>query len=78
MQTVLIAGLLALALTAPGAYGQAVDPASIQALKDMGAHLQTLKRFRVSTEFTGERVLKDGQKLQHSAAADLNVARPSK
>jgi hypothetical protein len=77
---------VALALTAPGAQGQAaaapnasaVDPASIQALKDMGAHLQALKRFRVSTQFTGERVLKDGQKLQHSAAADLDVARPSK
>ena len=77
MRTVLIAGVLALALTTPGAHGQ-VDPASIQALKDMGAHLQALKRFRVSTEFTGERVLKDGQKLQHSATADLDVARPSK
>ena len=41
-------------------------PASIQALKDMGAFLQTLKRFRVSTELTGERVLADGQKLQHT------------
>ena len=75
---------------APGIYAQtppassakpaanAVDPASIQALKDMGAYLQTLKRFRVSTELTGERVLRDGQKLQHSARADLDVARPSK
>jgi hypothetical protein len=56
----------------------AVDPASIQALKDMGAHLQTLKRFQVSTELTGERVLADGQKLQHTAAADLDVDRPNK
>ena len=65
---------LALALAAPGASAQtaapaaaAVDPASIQALKDMGAYLQTLKRFHVSTELTGERVLADGQKLQHMA-----------
>ena len=55
----------------------AVDPGSIQALKDMGAHLQTLKRFRVSTELTGERVLADGQKLQHTARADVDVVRPT-
>ena len=80
-----------MALAAPVAHAQtarparraapaanAVDPASIQALKDMGAHLQTLKRFRVSTELTGERVLADGQKLQHTATADMDVERPNK
>ena len=83
-------GLLAMALAAPGAYAQTapagaaapaanlVDPASIQALKDMGAHLQSLKRFRVTTELTGERVLADGQKLQHSATAAMDVERPNK
>ena len=55
-----------------------VDPASIQALKNMGAHLQTLKRFQVSTELSGERAVADGQKLQHSATADLDVDRPNK
>jgi hypothetical protein len=55
-----------------------VDPASIQALKDMGAHLQTLKRFQVSTDLMGERVLADGQKLMHSARAELDVERPNK
>ena len=60
------------------AAASAVDPASIQALKDMGAFLQTLKRFHVSTEVTGERVLADGQKLQHSATADMDVERPNK
>ena len=55
-----------------------VDPASIQALKDMGAHLQSLKRFRVSTELTGERVLADGQKLSYTATADMDVERPNK
>ena len=64
------------AAAAPGA--NAVDPASVQALKDMGAYLQTLKRFRVSTELTGERVLDDGQKLQHAATADMDVERPNK
>src|SRR5262245_44662214 len=67
---------------APASPGQpvanAVDPASIQALKNMGAHLQALKRFQVSTELTGERVLADGQKLSHSATADLDVDRPNK
>ncbi len=83
-------GLLALSLAAPGLYAQTapagtaqpaanpVDPAAIQALKDMGAQLQTLKRFRVSTELTGERVLADGQKLQHTATADMDVERPNK
>jgi hypothetical protein len=55
-----------------------VDPASVQALKDMGAHLRTLKRFGVSTELTGERVLADGQKLQHTATADMDVDTPSR
>lgn len=83
-------GLLALSLGAPGLHAQtspaaavepaanAVDPGAIQALKDMGAYLQTLKRFRVSTDLTAERVLADGQKLQHSASADMDVERPNK
>jgi hypothetical protein len=83
----LLMGLLALCLAAPGAHTPTqaqtapvdpVDPASVQALKDMGAHLQTLKRFRVSTELSGERVLADGQKLQHSASATMDVARPDR
>lgn len=81
--------LLAIALAPPVAHAQAaapspaaqataVDPASIQALKDIGAYLQELKRFRVSTDLTGERVLADGQKLQHMASAVLDVARPDR
>jgi len=76
--------LLALALMASGLHAQtapaasnAVDPASIQALKDMGANLRAMKRYSVSTELTGERVLADGQKLQHTAAAQLDVASPN-
>lgn len=87
---ILFLGLLAVSVAAPGAYAQAptqagapppanaVDPTSVQALKDMGAFLQTLKRFAVSTEVTGERVLTDGQKLQHTATANLDVVRPNK
>jgi hypothetical protein len=90
VRTVLMLGLLAMSLATPGAFAQIaaapatrpaanpVDPASIQALKDMGAFLQKLKRFHVSTELTGERVLADGQKLQHSASADVSVERPNR
>ena len=89
VRRILVLGLLAMALASPGAYAQAapagaaapaanaVDPASIQALKDMGAHLQSLKRFHVSTEVTGENVLADGQKLQHTATAEMDVVRPN-
>jgi len=77
--------LLALALVAPGAPAQtaapappAVDPATVQALKDMGAHLQSLQRFHVTNELTGERVLADGQKLQHMASAAIDVQRPNR
>jgi len=90
VKTMLLVGLLAISVAAPGAQTQtppaaatkpssnAVDPASIQALKDMGSHLQTLKRFRVVNELSGERVLVDGQKLQHSARAEMEVERPNK
>ena len=66
------------ASAAPPAAGNPVDAAAIQALKDMGAHLQSLKRFQVSTDLTGERVLADGQKLQHGATAALDVQRPNR
>jgi hypothetical protein len=82
--------LVAIALAAPALRAQttpaasvqpttnAVDAAAVQALKDMGAYLQSLKRFQVSTELTAERVLADGQKLQHTATADMDVERPNK
>jgi len=44
----------------------------------MGKYLLTLKRFEVSTELTGEDVLADGQKLQHTATADMDVQRPNR
>jgi len=83
LRTILTLGFLATSAASPLAMAQpapanAVDPASIQALRDMGAYLQTLKRFRVSTELTGERVLADGQKLSHTATANMDVQRPNK
>jgi len=90
IRTILVLSLLAMSLAAPSTYAQtapagtpapaasAVDPTSVQALKDMGTFLQTLKRFSVATEVTGERVLADGQKLQHTATAKMDVERPNK
>ncbi|WP_427312469.1 DUF2092 domain-containing protein [Cupriavidus sp. H39] len=56
----------------------AVDPGAVRALNDMGKYLQTLTQFEVMIELSGERVLADGQKLQHTATADLDVARPNR
>jgi len=90
VNTILMVGLLTLVVAVPGVPAQpapagttapaapAVDPASIQALKAMGTYLQTLQRFRVVNELTGERVLADGQKLQHTAWAAIDVQRPHK
>lgn len=90
MHRLLPAGLLALSFAATGLHAQtappaaaqpaanAVDAQAVQALKDMGAYLQSLKRFQVSTQLTGERVLADGQKLQHTAAAVMDVERPDR
>ncbi len=64
------------AASAPAA--SPVDPAAVQALRDMGAYLQSLQRFAVHSQVTGERVLADGQKLQHMATANLDVERPNK
>ena len=56
----------------------AVDTASIQALRKMGAFLQSLQRFQVRTELSSEQVLEDGQKLQQSSSAEIQVQRPDK
>jgi len=85
-----VSGLLCLLLSAPLAQAQttaappappgapAVDPAAVQALTRMGQALQSLKRFGVSIDLIGERVLADGQKLQHTASADLDVVLPDR
>jgi hypothetical protein len=90
MRNRLVLGLLTASLAVGSVHAQtpaagtaappsnAVDPASIQALKDMGAYLQTLKRFRVVNELTGERVLAGGEKLQHTARAEMDVAQPNR
>ena len=90
MRMTVIAGLLASSLIAAVVQAQTpqaaatgstaanpVAPGAIQALRDMSAYLQSLPRFEVTTEVTGERVLAGGQKLQHGATAVMQVARPS-
>lgn len=86
----LVLSWLALSLAAPGFCAEsapaataqpvvsAVDPSSIEALKKMGTHLQTLRRFQVKTELSSETVLEDGQKLQQSSSAEIQVQRPNK
>lgn len=77
LASALMAGAPAFGQTAPAPNtANLVDPAAIEALRDMGTYLQKLKRFRVSTDLTGERVLADGQKLQHAASATMDVQRP--
>jgi len=89
-RNILLSGLLVMSLAASGVHAQGapaataapaanpVDPAAVQALRDMGTYLQSLKRFHVATVVTGERVLADGQKLQHTATARIDVLRPNK
>lgn len=78
LATSLAASVASAQTTNASAAPQAVDPASIQALKEMGAYLQSLSRFRVATVLSGERVLADGQKLQHMASATLDAERPNR
>lgn len=63
---------------APPPAANAVDPATVQALRDMGTYLQSLKQFEVMVNLSGERVLADGQKLTHTATSKLVVQRPNK
>jgi len=56
----------------------AVDASTIEALKNMGAYLQTLHRFQVKSEVSRETVLADGQKLQYSASAQVDIQRPNR
>lgn len=60
------------------ATANAVDTASVQALKNMGTYLQTLQRYQVKDWHSSEVVLEDGQKLQQHSMADIQVQRPNK
>ena len=88
----LMLGLLAVLLGTPAVRAQTAPPQNATAPQrrecrrsgndsgpqEHGRHLQTLKRFQAKTAVSGERVLMDGQKLQHSASATVDVVRPNK
>ncbi|MBK7973723.1 MAG: DUF2092 domain-containing protein [Deltaproteobacteria bacterium] len=71
--------------TAPAPSGSAVsstdpalDPAAMDALQAMGAHLRTLKDFQVEVTTTDEDVLEDGQKVQYSGVTNLLAQMPTR
>ncbi|MDE1187113.1 MAG: DUF2092 domain-containing protein [Pantoea sp.] len=53
-----------------------IEPASIEALKKMGDHLQTLQNFTIKADTTSEVVLDDEQKLEIGGEATYEVKRP--
>jgi hypothetical protein len=53
-----------------------IEPASIEALKKMGDHLQSLQTFSLSADTTTEVVLDDEQKLEIGGHATYQVKRP--
>ena len=87
LRKTLVLGLLAISLAAPGTHAQtppAANPAPAASAAppanavEPGAFLQSQKRFHVETRVSGERVLADGQKLQRTAMATMDVDRPDK
>lgn len=53
-----------------------IEPASIEALKKMGDHLQSLQSFTLKADTTSEVVLDDEQKLEIGGEATYQVKRP--
>ncbi len=60
------------------AAGPVIEPAAIEALKDMGAYLRTLKVFQVEAVVTNEAVMEDGLKFQHSGVTKILARMPDK
>ncbi|MGV1793683.1 DUF2092 domain-containing protein [Rhizobium sp. A37_96] len=58
--------------------GPSIEPASIDALKRMGDHLQSLKTFSLQAVTTTEVVLDDDQKLEIGGTATYEVRRPDR
>ena len=76
--------LLSLLVTAftlsaqPPATPSDIDPAAMDALNRMGAWLNALKTFQVTSETTQEQVLDDGQKLLFASKADILAKLPNR
>ena len=56
----------------------AVEPAALDALDRMGAHLRTLGSFEVRSDATIDEVLESGQKLQFASTLHLRARRPDR
>jgi hypothetical protein len=60
-----------------GTAAQPVDPAAVDALRRMGAYLQTLRTFEVRSTGSNDYVLDNGQKVQFAQAVTFKVRRPN-
>lgn len=56
----------------------AVEPAALDAIKRMGAYLQTLKSFEIRSQTTLDEGLAPGQKLHFENSVHLRVRRPDR
>jgi hypothetical protein len=76
----LSAGLsTALQAQAPsGSNSATMEPAAVNALKDMGTYLRSLKDFQVRAEITNDVVLTDGKKIQVAKTTNLLARLPDR
>jgi hypothetical protein len=65
-------------LAAEAPVAEAINPAAIDALKDMGAYLRTLKSFSVRAESTTDEVLASGQKVQFANTVTIRSRLPDR
>jgi hypothetical protein len=81
--TALLALALGLCLQVTAQQGQSqkpdlIEPAAIEALKQMGAYLGTLEDFQVQADSTSEDVLTTGEKLQFHHTTNILAHKPNK
>ena len=69
---------LAVVAQAPNTDAPVMDTAATNALNRMGAYLRGLTSFQVKAETTKENVLTDGEKIQHSAVANILASKPNR
>lgn len=72
-----LAGLGATAWAQP-APAPVVNPGAIEALKNMGAYLRSLRSFTVTAESTTDEALDSGQKIQFSSTVTVHARLPDR
>ncbi|WP_371835351.1 MULTISPECIES: DUF2092 domain-containing protein [Ochrobactrum] len=74
--------LLGMITTSAAQEGEAasdrIEPASIQALENMGKHLQSLQKFSLNSQTSVDAVLDTDQKLEFGGEVSYEVERPNK